>query len=257
MDTRQLLNDDEDEGTGALPIALYPNNMRRDADGKQSYYGKVIFRKTLTLANLARDASNQNSSLDENTLLYHWKILNELIIDRVQNGYIVDTGIGTFFAKVVGVFATENDSFNSERHSIELSFRIGKKAQEIFAKVKAVIRQGNRATPEITSVFDLNSGSDKTLTRGGFLTITGKNITIAGDDSAVGLYFENVDDTAKSLRIPAERIGDNTSTRLALVVPTELADGRYQIKIITQFTRGKQNRKEPLTFTFPTIFTVG
>ena len=67
----------------------------------------------------------------------------------------------------------------------------------------------------------------------------------------------NVDDEKKSVRLEKSKIGTNSSTRLSCVVPATLADGTYRIKVVTQFTKSKATRKEPLSFVFDKRLNTG
>ena len=255
MDSKQLDDNENSEGSGGLPIALYANNMRKTSEGKLTYYGKVTYRSTLTMQNIASRATTYEPTLSADTILAAWKAVNEAILKSVEDGFIADVGLGTFYAKVNGTFDSENEAFSPEKHSIDLGFRVSKRVQEILSKIKAVIRQGNRSKPEITSVHDLVSKSGTTLTPGGFLEIIGKFISVSGEDESVGLYFENIDDESKSVKVTEEEIGQNTSNRLALVIPP-LTSGKYKIKIVTQFTRTKSMLKEPRSSAHDEVFTV-
>ena len=86
---------------------------------------------------------------------------------------------------------------------------------------------------------------------------TKSHLAIEGTDESVGLYFMNVDDETKSVRLEKSKIGTNSSTRLACAVPTTLADGTYRIKVVTQFTKSKATRKEPLSFVFDKRLNTG
>ena len=127
--------------------------------------------------------------------------------------------------------------------------------KELAAQIQPVIAQGNSVKPEILSVLDVESGTEDTLTPGGFLDITGKSILVTGDNDDVGLYFVNTEDETSSVKVDVSKIGVNTSSRIACVVP-KLASGSYKIKIVTQFARSNAPRKDSQVNTFTNTFTV-
>lgn len=178
------------------------------------------------------------------------------ILDRVANSNTVDCGLGVFGAKLNGTFETESDSYNREKHSIDLGFRSGKPVRELFKKLEVVIRQGNSTKPMISDVYDLESGGVENLTKGGFLEITGSNLTLQGEDASVGLYFVNVEDESKTVKLDCSKMGINSSSQLACVVPTTLSAGNYRIRVVTQFAKSRTPRKDPVDFTFDKLFTV-
>ena len=248
-----------DHKSGSLPIALYPNAMRREADGRQTFFARPVCRKRLSMEDIATDmiVAGVNNDLSTEQIVAIWNSINNAILDRVSNGCSVDGGLGIYSPKITGRFETENDTFSPQRHSIDMAFRTGNNAKSHLAKLDVVIRQGNSAKPHISDIHDLESGGSELLTRGGFLEIMGSNLAIEGTDDSVGLYFMNVDDEKKSVRLEKSKIGTNSSTRLACVVPATLADGTYRIKVVTQFTKSKATRKEPLSFVFDKRLNTG
>ena len=258
MNINTLSTENNDYKSGSLPIALYPNAMRREADGKQTYFARPTTRSRLSMENIANDmvVTGVNNGMTVSEILSIWNNINNAVLDRVANSFIVDAGLGVFTTKVNGTFETDSEPFNSEKHSIDMTFRTSKFVKDHFSKLDVVIRQGNTTKPQISDIYDLESKGSEFLTKGGFLEITGSNLTIAGTDSSVGLYFINTIDDTKSVKLEQSKIGTNTSTRLACVIPATLADGEYQIKVVTQFSKAKTLRKEPLTFVFDKHLTV-
>ncbi|MBR1402610.1 MAG: DUF4469 domain-containing protein [Treponema sp.] len=256
MNINTLSQASADYESSKLAIALYPAKMREEADGMTSYYAKTLFRNKLTMENIANDiiATGTLTSYTAEQILSVWGVVNNAIIDRVLNGVIVDGGIGTFYARVSGSFASEQSSFDSEKNSIDVAFRSSKSVKELAADITPVIAQGNSVKPEITSVTDVESGEDGTLTVGGFLDIAGKNILVTGTNDDVGLYFVNCEDDEKSVKLEAAKIGVNTSSRIACVVPP-LCSGTYTVKVVTQCSKTKPH-KESLENTFSTVFSV-
>ena len=77
-----------------------------------------------------------------------------------------------------------------------------------------------------------------------------------GEDPSVGLYFESEDKPENTVVLGKEKMGMNSPSKLACVVPAALAAGSYRIKIVTQFMNSKVQRKKPLAFVHDTSFTV-
>ncbi|MDE7290532.1 MAG: DUF4469 domain-containing protein [Treponemataceae bacterium] len=242
---------------GNLPVVLYPNKMRQDTDGKLTYYAKTINRGVCTNADLADDviASDQNDGLSKEQIQRIAKRLNEAKMQRVSDGYTVDDGINRFCARVKGTFDSDSDTFSTDRHAIGLSVHPSAAANERLSSLRPVIRQGNEIKPVVTDVFDLESKGNAVLTRGGFLNISGTNIRIGGDSEEVGLYFMHSQDGTKDVKLSAEKLGINTQTRLACVIPSGLEAGTYRLKVVTQALSSKAYRKKPTAFTFQTELT--
>ena len=257
MNINTLSKTTADYESSKLAVALYPTAMRKEKDGKTSYHARPIFRSKLSMEGIASDiiATGALEGYSAEQIVKVWRVANNAVIDRVLNGSIVDGGIGTFYAKVTGSFDSEQSSFDPKKNAIDIAFRSGKTVKELSSQIQPAIAQGNSVKPEILSVTDIESGKNDTLTRGGFLDITGKNILVTGENDDVGLYFVNTEDEAKSVRIGAEKIGVNTSTRIACVVP-QLESGIYRIKVVTQFAKSTVPCKESKSQTFSNTFTV-
>lgn len=241
-----------DTKTGDLPVALYPNKMISDKEGKNKFYAMTVVRGVCTLEDLVNDivASGLNEELSKEQILNLLNLVNNAKLARLADAFTVDDGIARLQLRVKGSFDSEADTFSTERHSIEIAANSTSEANKLFEKVRPAIRQGNSKKPVITAAYDVKSKSGNTLTKGGFLDIKGGNIKICGENEENGLYFENTDDSSQSVKLTVEELGRNSNTNIACVVPAELKAGTYRIRIVTQFMGGQQFRKEPLETEF-------
>ena len=224
MNINTLAQQVSDRKSGDLPVALYPNKMRQQVDGRLTYFARVINRGVCTNSDIANDivASGLNGELIREQLLRAAELFTNARLSRIADSYTVDDGICRTYVKVTGSFASEADAFSTERHGIGLRSYATAEAKEALSELRPVIRQGNSTRPVITKIRDLESGKDDTLTRGGFLDIRGANLCIGGDAEDVGLYFEHTEDSGKAIRLSAQKLGTNTATRIVCVVPLGL-----------------------------------
>ena len=258
MNLTTLAAEEADYKTGSLPVALYPNKMRREQDGKQTFFARPIIREHLSMRDIAGDmvVAGVNDGMSQEQIVSIWTKINCAILDRVANGCSVDTGLGLCSSRVNGTFATDSDAFSRERHSIGMSFRTDREVLKKLNELDVVIRQGNAVKPQISDVHDLESTESGTLTRGGFLEIKGSNLELFGDDESVGLYFVNEDAPEKTVILRKDKMGINKPAKLACVVPATLEDGRYRLKVVTQFMGSKTQRKLPQSFVHDQLFDV-
>ena len=256
MNINTLSQQTADYETSKLAVALYPTAMRKETDGKTTYHARTLFRNKLSMENIANDilATGSLTGYTVEQILSVWSVVNNAMIDRVLNGSIVDGGIGSYYAKISGSFDSEQSSFDSKKNAIDIAFRSGKEVKELAKSLSPVIAQGNSTKPEIVSVTDIESGKENVLTPGGFLDIAGKSILVTGTNEDVGLYFVNTEDESKTVKVPASKIGVNTSSRIACVVPS-LESGSWKIRIVTQCSKNTP-RKESQLFTYGTVFGV-
>ena len=240
-----------------LVVALYPNAMRKAVDGKTTYHARAVFRNKLSMETIANDilATGSLSSYSAAQIVSVWSVVNNAVIDRVLNGAIVDGGIGSFYAKISGSFESEQSTFDSSKHTIDLGFRSSANVKELASSITPAIAQGNSVKPEIISVYDLESGTSDTLTPGGFFTVTGKSILVTGEKKDVGLYFVNKGDESKTVKVEPSKLGVNSSSKVACVIP-RLESGEYQVKVVTQFMKSTIFSKAPKSHTFERSLTV-
>lgn len=239
-----------------VPFALYKNNFK---SGKsQSYYARLISQGTCTDEDLACDiiAASLSSGLTKEKLLEIAALFRSAKIARLLTGCTVDDGITKCSLSLSGKFASQNESYSPERHTVSLSCNASSKLKPVIKEVTPVIRQGNSIFPVITEVLDLESKGSETLTRGGFLEIKGMNLVVAGGNDDVGLYFVETTDEAKTVKLGVDKIGRNCPSSLCCVVPAELSEGTYKIMLRTQFLCGKAFSKDTKECKFESEFTV-
>lgn len=254
-----LKNKDSEKNTMTLPVALYPNNFMQDKSEGAAYHAKTIILGVCDDELVADDliSAGLANGRSKEQILKDLENERNVKLTRLAQSFIVDDGINRYQLSVKGPFSSESEQFSNEKHSIEISSHAKPNAKKLFAKASVVIRQGNSRKPEITEVKDLKSMSENALTKGGFLEIKGTNIKVCGDNADVGLYFEGVDDSAKTVMLQAKDLGINTQGRIACVVPQELEAGTYRIKIVTQFMGGNTLfRKEPQTAVYGSFAVV-
>lgn len=248
--------------TGKLAIALYPSTLTAGNDGKSSYYARVINRSRLRQDDIVDDIVSNGSSLSKEEISRTWRLINNAVTCRLADGISVDTGLGLLRPSVTGSFDSAADEFNRKRNAITVQYRPARQLQEVMDSLTPVIAQGNHVFPEITGVWDksLPSEQEGFLRAGGFFSIRGKNIMVADEDGAdekasrVGLYFDNLDDAEKSVRLVPSQIYHNAAGLLEGIIP-QLADGRYRVRVVTKYC-GSSRRKTAQEYCFDRVFTV-
>jgi len=234
MNVNTLTREDVEYKSYKLPVRLYPSNMIIAKEGKLSFHAKTIFRNKINMEDIAKDlivtGILKDSSAEE--ILYIWERINAAVIDRVFNGSIVDTGIGTIYAKLNGSFNSRLSAYDPALHYIDFGFKNNKRIKDLASKVIPVIAQGNEIIPQITSILDISSQKDDTLTPNGDIVIKGKNLLITGTNEDVGLYFVNIAENTET-KVSIRKFSKNSRGELIFDIP-ELGPGTYKIVIKTQ-----------------------
>jgi hypothetical protein len=108
----------------------------------------------------------------------------------------------------------------------------------------------------IFSLTDLMTGkNDGTVTRKFNAEIKGSYIKIAGLDPACGVYFRN-EDWQIDYKLPNEYIVVNDPSRILILIPEELEPNEYELRIVTQFSKGRHKLKNTRSVIYPLPVTV-
>jgi hypothetical protein len=165
---------------------------------------------------------------------------------QLCDGFAVNTGYFSIHPSVGGFFERAEEP-EREKHPVRFRFRTRERLRRLAEYIEIGVEQGDTAGC-IERFVDADSSSvNRTVTPEGLFTLTGYKIKICGGNPDCGLYF--VSTAQPSVRIKASaNFAVNTSRRLIGRVPA-LPDGEYSLEIITQYTVGGKDLKEPRTVT--------
>ena len=79
------------------------------------------------------------------------------------------------------------------------------------------------------------------LTIGYNFGIEGRRIKIVGDAPEVGIYFVSVE-TGEEIKLPAGYLADNQPKRILGIIPADMPEGAYRLKIITQYSSNSTSK---------------
>lgn len=267
MNINTLNNEPITSKTGNLAIALYPAIPSVGKKQSNAYFARVINRSRLQMDDIANDIVASGINMSKEDILKTWKVIDNAVTCRLAEGISVDIGLGTLRPAVFGTFESATSTFDRNKNRISVQYRPGKQLAETMENLTPVISLGNRIVPEIISVQDKTipvtpdePEAKYTLRSGGFFSIAGKNILIAEQENAdmeespVGLYFDNTEDSSKTKCLKPHQIYHNSSTLLEGIIP-ELESGTYKIRIATRLA-AKSPRKNVLEHTFDKEFKV-
>ncbi|GHT25706.1 hypothetical protein FACS189430_12330 [Bacteroidia bacterium] len=170
------------------------------------------------------------------------------------SGWNVDTGLVYLRPIVTGALygkkydAAKNSVYVSATQGVEIRKELQQTEVEILGEMPDVMN-----ILQVTNMY--TKVADGTLTRGRNAQVDGSYIRVAGDDDAVGVYLENTD-TGDTVKLDAADIVVNDPAKLMLLVPADLQDGSYRLKVVTQFTGGGRLLKNPREKVFDQILTV-
>lgn len=226
---------------------LYPNPMK-NAKGK--YLARTFKHTTYNIQDICELISNKPGTLAKaDTLEYHANLIFNEIIEQVLDGKKVDCGYFTAQANVKGSFDSLGDSFDEERHSVDIVFSAGHLSHKAKKELSVDILDTMPNKFRIWTITDLqtNQRTDK-LVINRVLVIRGEKIKITGDSPTVGLYLLH-NETDKEIQFPPSALLANGDTKLELIIP-ELAAGSYQLKVTTQYSGNGKPLVKPRSYTY-------
>ena len=153
---------------------------------------------------------------------------------------------------ISGVFESPLDSFDGNRHKLNINLTKGTLLRKVEKNVKFEKTNTSSPLPHIQEVKDSITGSVNDIVKTkGVIELRGYNLKIEGDDPKCGLWFvaENGTETKATVFV------ENKPSRIIAMTPA-LPAGNYRIKIVSQFTGGGTFLRTPKHFIYPKTLTV-
>lgn len=185
------------------------------------------------------------NTLTRTDLLAAFNAMEESVVQIVEQGGQINTPLLNISFSISGVFDGPLDSFDPNRHKLNVNTTKGTLLRSAEKRIKPQKTQSVSPQPNIQEVKDTVSGKfNEVLTPNGVVEIRGYNIKLTGENPACGLWF--VPETGEAVK--AEIFVDNKPSTVIAMIPA-LAAGVYSIRIVTQYSGGKDLR-EPKTVTY-------
>ena len=237
-----------------LNVRLYDNPLTPEIN---DYTGKVQLNGTLYNTDVARKIVEQRSEFRYETILNILQIADDVKRTAIATGYSVVDGVSQMRPSVMGRFDGAAASYNPAIHSKSVTMAASAELRKAIAASKVVIMGATTTGPVINRVEDIYTTTDNgVITPGRNLRIYGQRLRIAGDDTAVGVWFVAVGEASERIRLDDRDLVDNDPSKLTLVVPS-LAPGGYFVEIVSQTSGNKTTLlKEPRSYRFEILLTV-
>jgi hypothetical protein len=163
---------------------------------------------------------------------------------QLADGYAVNTGFFSIHPRVGGLFRNEHES--PAGRPVKFSFLPREPMQRLGESITIGVEDGNMRDARIDRFMDIGTGAvNSTLKPGSQFILYGYKIRIKGDNPQCGVYFVSTKDEARRYRVKCE-CAVNTNSKIVSLVPA-LPPGEYRIAVLTQYTIGGKNLKNPKT----------
>lgn len=231
-------------------VWLYDNLLTPDPN---DFYGKVKPQGTLRNEHIAEEMLKEGTEYKKETILDILNRSDRIKVNKLVEGYSINTGVCYSRIDINGVFHGVTDRFDPSEHRIVASFTSSAALREELKKTQVEIVGAATTEPVIGKLIDnLTKAEDSTITPNNVIVIKGNRIKIAGDDSGVGVYLV---DQSNNTRYKCEQIITNEPKQLMVMLP-DLQAGNYILEIVTQYSSNNSILKEPRTTPFEHVLIV-
>ncbi|MDR0894565.1 MAG: DUF4469 domain-containing protein [Prevotellaceae bacterium] len=181
------------------------------------------------------DVMNKNPGLEPETLGMIYDLLMRSMEEMLLTGKRLKTKL---FSAALAYSGTVNDGvWDYHRNKVRINFTQSRELNSLCNNRVHVNITSQRSQPiRITGVNSAATRTDarNTVTAGKPAVFTGKNIQVEGTDPAVGVTLRNVQ-TGTVTTVEPDMFSQNTKSKLAFVIPADLPDGEYELKVTTQY----------------------
>jgi hypothetical protein len=194
---------------------------------------------------------SKGTLITQTDVLAVFNAIENTAVELLQQGYTLNFPLFNTSFSISGTFESPLDSFDPERHKLNINITKGSLLRDIEKTVPFEKMNASASGPRIREVKDIVSGEiNRQLTPGGVIEIRGNNIKLSGNDAECGVWFVPETDTPKK----AEIIATNKPSVVLAMVPA-LPAGPYKLKIVTRYS-GARDWKTPKAFVFSAGFVV-
>lgn len=193
-------------------------------------------------ARIIAEMKAEDSGLREETIQHVVALYKRVITRLLLSGVSVNDGLYYAQASFRGII--ENSQWNPAKNSITVNFQMGADLREAIKKTRVNIIGEKGSAMYIGGVADASTrATDASATAGRAFTLTGSKIKVAGTDASVGITLTSEGGTVT--RITEDLFVINDPSKVTFIIPANLANGTYTLKLTTQFTNSKTLMKTP------------
>lgn len=222
-------------------INLYLVDNAVTKDDKDDKIFEVQSQGSADIDDLVSEMMKVNPGLEEETIRMVLSLEVRVTMDLLLSGVRVNNGMYVAELQCKGV--TYDGTWNPDVNSLYVSFAQTKELRESLKSDTVINIVGEKGAAMFVSGGESAIGQGFVVKAGRSFTLRGKNIKVAGDDPSVGITLTNA--TRTETRIEGDMIIQNDPSKLVFLIPAELEDGEYELKVTTQFTSGGVLLKSP------------
>jgi hypothetical protein len=239
--------------TEQVIVELYKNQL---TDRDDDFYGRVVNIASVSEDELIDRVVKAGTDFHAATLKAAYELLKQQAINAIVRGEIVNFGLGHIALDVHGTFIGQGAQWDGKTNRLIARIVSAKELRERLAQTPVHVLGEAPDGSIINFITDVGTDTvNSKLTPGGIANIRGNRIKIVGTSPLTGLFFTE-QPGGTQFPVPLNTIGTNDPSKISFVIPAALTAGDYLLSIVTQFSGGGKERKDPKTIILNHVLTV-
>jgi len=207
------------------------NLLRYHLTDKHEYWAQVYSNGTMDKDMFIDSILQRRTSFSRPELIAFFNLFEESVIKAVTDGYTLALPLFSTSLSISGLFRAHDDLFDHRRHELKLNLHKGPLFRNATESIRLEKSHRDLPYPYIKQI----KATDNTI------QVYGCNLKIIGDNPACGLWF--VCESRQATKLP--NIFENKPKRLIASIPSTITPGKYNIKVVTQWTTSGATLKNP------------
>lgn len=225
-----------------LKYGLYDNPVTPDPT---DYMAVVQDSEKVTVEDLIEEITVPGSILKETECVAVFHAILKALGKVLHEGKGFKSEYLVLDHSIKGVFTSEEDVFDPNRHEVSINLRLGSVLREMTRDIPVSKVKASVPVPVLERVYDhwTETVNDQITPRSS-VDILGENLKIGDqEDPEQGIFLID----SKNTEIRATRMAQNTPKKLIFSVPEEVTKGSYTLEIrtilknTTKLRRGRLN----------------
>ena len=238
-------------------VRLIKSNLKGHENGE--WMPHVIHFGHYTLDDLVARIANRGCALSPENLRHAVRLLMDEVEDCIVKGAVVDLPIGRLSPGMTGTWESINriDPDVRAQNKAVVNYHMSTRMKRALADpLFEAVAMGASWSLSIHTVTDLSSRSEnERITPGKNLIVEGRMLLMNGDLPERGLYLLDADTQEEVLHVRPEEMVMNTRQRIVVLLPADLPEGRYLLRVVSQCSTSPRPMRQAATYTMKTVLT--
>lgn len=190
---------------------------------------------SVDLNKVYEEMEKEITGVKRETIVHVTTLFLRVVAQLILNGYSVNTGLFRAVARFSGMI--EGGVWNPQKNTVYVDFTQEKLLREAIRQTKVEIQSEKPDSMYITEVEDRILGMlASRITPGHNVFVRGARLKVMGVSADIGVSLTHTDGSV--VKIVGDNIIINNPSELLLLLPANMKDGVYELKVTTQYCNG-------------------